>query len=176
MWPDWSFRLWQPIPFFATSNRCEFNELIRFQIWGHPKFEFVRVPPLRFQYAFNMPNIGQIEHFDRISLSSTLLILKIHVIIDQKNISHPTSNDMHTTPHLHTGLLYCIVYFIDRFQNYIYKNIKRINKIRPNRNQFIVNYKRYSIPISPVFKITTQFSFYPTLPYSYPTYSCHNSP
>ena len=84
VWPDWSFRLRQPIPFFATSNRCEFNELIRFQIWEHPKFDFVWVPPLRFQYAFNMPNIGQVEHFGRICLSSSLLILKIHIPIDQK--------------------------------------------------------------------------------------------
>ena len=75
-------------------------------------------------WTFNTPNTGQIKRFDRISLSSNLLTLKIHIIIDKKNISdpspsrtgkgvfaqrrwgptwsEPTSNDMRTT--LHTGL------------------------------------------------------------------------
>ena len=49
--------------------------------------------------------IGRFGHYDRTRLSSTLLIRKLEVIIDQKNASDLTSDDMHTTPPPATGLL-----------------------------------------------------------------------
>ena len=54
------------------------------------------------------PKIGSFGHYDRTRLSSTLLIRKLEVIIDQKNASDLTSDDMHTTPPWHTGLIPCI--------------------------------------------------------------------